>query len=53
MGPLCFATDATVEFYNTHLHSEGGDAVRLPQAQKTDGGSRTKTSATRSAGPAT
>lgn len=29
------ATDLTVDFYNTHLHSQGGDEVRLPQAQKT------------------
>lgn len=29
------APDLTIDFYNTHLHSQGGDAVRLPQAQKT------------------
>lgn len=26
--------ELTVDFYNTHLHNEGGDGVRLPQMQK-------------------
>lgn len=26
--------ELTVDFYNTHLHNEGGDDVRLPQMQK-------------------
>ena len=29
--------DLSVDFYNTHLHHQGGDAVRLPQAQKITG----------------